>query len=538
MTVISLRDIGRYGVVRDLAEHSIPPEAWSTARNVAFIDGYITRSLGEIQVEGEPTVNPYYVFPAPTVDAAYWCYTDTNKVYAVAGGVHSNITRQTAAVDVDYNGGVYDKWNGGWLNGVLVLNNSGVDAPQQWMPMSVATKLTALANFTTTGVTTLRAKVIRPFRNFLIALYIVKDGNAFPTMVKWSHPADPGNVPSSWDAADTTKISGESTPGTTPGFLVDCKPLGIANMLYKEDAVIRMERIQTNDIFGFTEISDRTGLAGQDCAQTLKPGQQVFLTTDADAVVTDGRSIESITDKKVRRHLETSIDQNQIAKAFIVVDYAKRQVMICYPRVGSLQCNEMAVWDMRDATWVFRDLTQTLDIKTGFYDQTQSLRRWSDMTATPWSAMNEPWDVRAFAVGAYKLIGGFNVADQLREVNRGYQLGGQGYLSYVERYGLGLGQDREGRPRADFTRIKLVRKIRPLIQAPQPVNMQIQVGAQEYPHGPVTWQGPHVFNSASDRFMDFNIAGRLNAIRFLTSDEVDWRLYGYDIDIEPMGEHM
>lgn len=533
MAIVSVRDLGKFGIVKDSGETEIPLEAWSHGRNVSFIDGFVTPSLGETDVEGTPTVVPYFVFPAPTPGVAYWAYTDTDKVYAVAGGTHTDITRAAG----DYTGGLDDKWSGGWLNGVLILCN-GKDAPQQWLPISPSQDLIALANFTTTGVTTLRAKVIRPFKNFLIALDMTKDSIRYPTSVMWSHPADPGTVPVSWDLQDASKLTGEQPLSETPGFLIDCAPLGIANIVYKEDAVIRMERVQSNAIFAFTSISDRTGLMSVDCAKPFIPGLQVFLTADATVATTDGRQIQEVSDRYTRRYLQQTIDNINRKRCFVFVDYARKLAYICYPTNGKSFCNEAAIWNFVDNTWSFRALSDTLDIKTGFYDQNQNLRRWSDQTAVPWSSMNEPWDIRAYQVGVYKPIGAFPAANRLREVNRGTLLGATAYESYVERRGLAIvGKAQDGSPRVDLSSIKLISRVRPLVRASVPVTIKVEVGSQATADGPISWQGPFMYNTADGLAVEPLSSGRFNALRFTGSPTIDWKLYGYDMEVNVLGAY-
>jgi hypothetical protein len=280
--------------VEDVAPHELPPEAWTLGQNVRFQDKSAIRMLGESQVEGAPTVVPNYLFPSPSVSDSFWVYTDLAKFYATVGGVHTDITNAGG----DYTGGLDDAWNGGWLNGLMLLNN-GIEDPQLWDPISAGQRLVDLTNWPATT----QCKVMRVFQEFLMALYVTKSSVEFPTMVKWSHPADPGSVPVTWDESDATKLAGELPIGDTAGFIVDGKRLGPSFMVYKEDAIVRMDRVQTNDVFTKRPISLRTGLMAQECAQEWQRGQHVLLTRDADVVLTDGQVLRPITDRRVRRRL-------------------------------------------------------------------------------------------------------------------------------------------------------------------------------------------------------------------------------------------
>jgi len=528
MADVNIRDIGALGLIKDIASHELPPEAWTHVQNVAFVDGFAKRILGETQVEGAPTGTPNYLFPSPGLSTLYWTYTNLLDIWAVVGGVHTEITR----VSGDYTGAIDDRWNDAWLNGIQVFNN-GKDVPQLWNPISAGTKLIDLTNWPAST----EATVIRAFDNLLIALDVTKASTRFPTMMKWSDTADAGNVPSTWDPTDTSALAGELPVGWTAGFCVDGRALGPSFIVYKEDAIIRADRVATNDVFALRPISLRTGIMAQECAQEYQRGKHVVFTRDADVVVNDGQSIIPVSSRKIRRHLRTAPDGSTRNRSFVVVNYQDFEAWFCYPRVNSTLCDEAAVWNWEQNTWSVRDLSDTLDIKAGIYDEASVSDAWSAQTET-WASVSRLWASARFIVGSFQLVGAFVTDVELRQANKGLQLGTTSFTSVLERTGLSIaGQSRSGNVVVDPTMVKSVTKIWPIIDSGSvSMIMQVEVGSAKSANGPYTWEGPKNFDPTTDQFVDFDIEGPFLGVRFISTSEVEWKFYGYTMEITLAGK--
>lgn len=530
MPRVTVRDVGRFGVILDRPPHELPPEAWSRVSNVSFYDMKAVRALGEYDVFGTPTVTPIYLAPSPSSETAFWVYTNLLKVFCVAGTVHTDITR----VSGNYSGSIDHRWNGGWLNGVLILNN-GVDDPQQWAPISAGTKLVALSNWPANT----KAEVIRPFQEFLMALNVTKVSVNYPTMVKWSHPADPGSVPPTWDESDATKLAGERSLSSTPGAVVDGLTLGQSFIVYKQDAVFRFDRIQTNDIFASRPISSSTGLMAQQCVVEFQPNKHIFLSLSGDVLVTDGLQITSVIDSINRRALENRMDGQFRSRSLLAVNYKAKEVYVAYPTIGSEYCNQAAVWNWVDSTWSFKDISPTLDIKAGIFSESSVNETWNSDSQV-WNADPTPWNQRLSVGSEYKLIGAFPQENRLRQVGRGQKLGSVTvYSTSLERQGLSLvGQARDGTPRNDPNVVKLVTEVYPLMTAPTQMTLNVYVGSQDFPLGPITWAGPYPFDPTTMEKVDCYMEGRYIAVRFESPDEIEWGLVGYGLKMDLVGEYM
>jgi hypothetical protein len=207
--LIPIENVSQYGIITDIDAHDLPNEAWSEGQNVRVIDNRVEKFTGHSQVFGTASIVPYWLLPVQNPANYYWMYAGLDKVYVTQGGTHYNLTRQTAAVDVDYTGTADDLWTGGVVAGIPVLNN-GVDDPQMWNPVSTSQRLTSLKYDASNdwAAKNYQTKILRPFKNYLVALDVTKASVEYPHMVKWSHPAVPGAVPETWDEADATKDAG------------------------------------------------------------------------------------------------------------------------------------------------------------------------------------------------------------------------------------------------------------------------------------------------------------------------------------------
>ena len=189
MALVSFGNLGQAGLLTDLAANELPLEGWTDASNVRFTGLGVEKVGGSQDIYGTQTVEPLYALPILVAGNYTWAYAGTTKLYTLDGTTQYNITRQTAAVDVDYAATNAAKWSGGNFNGIGIFNN-GVDVPQSWIPTGLATKATDLANWTSG----LLCQTLRPFKNFLVAMNLTVSGTSYPTSIRWSHPADPAAV--------------------------------------------------------------------------------------------------------------------------------------------------------------------------------------------------------------------------------------------------------------------------------------------------------------------------------------------------------
>ena len=124
MTITTVPASGQYGYIPDSLPQELPVNAWSTATNVRFRNGYAERFRGNSQVFTTPSVTPYFIIPYRNQNSKFWIHAGIARVYSDDGTTRTDLTPATP-----YTGAIDDRWTGGSASGVLVINN-GIDQPQ------------------------------------------------------------------------------------------------------------------------------------------------------------------------------------------------------------------------------------------------------------------------------------------------------------------------------------------------------------------------------------------------------------------------
>ena len=203
MPKISVPNCGAAGVFKDLSVAELPLGGWTDASNIRFLDGYLSPFLGHGQVYNSPAFAPQFVMPVNVGATRYWLYATASKQFVVAnsGGVttHTDITHLTARA------GVVNAWSGFVFGGIPVLNVGDTSKVPMYWNQNLTNKFLDLPAWPAN----IYARVLRQYKNFIVALGITKSGVSYPFMIKWSSPAVPGALPSTWNEADATNDAGE-----------------------------------------------------------------------------------------------------------------------------------------------------------------------------------------------------------------------------------------------------------------------------------------------------------------------------------------
>jgi hypothetical protein len=512
------------GINQDLPAHLLPPEAWSDGRNIRFRDNKVVKMLGHSAVYDPPSITPYWVKGIQSSSEFLWIYAGKNKVYMVNSGGHTDITR---TVGGDYSMDDDILWNGDLLGGVPILNN-GVDAPQFWADTVPATKLADLTNWPASTT----ARVFRGFKNHLFALDVTKAGVRSPHMVKWSHPADPGTIPVSWDETDPTRDAGEKElDDTQAGFLLDALPLRDILIIYKENSVWGVQHIGGQFIFRFFKIFDSIGAMSAHCMGVFALGAQHFVHTGEDIVVHDGQRLESVLDRNMRKWLNNSISNATYKRSFVARNSPEKEMLFCFPSTGSTWCDLALAWSWQTGTASIRELDPASFISAG--EILEGVTSDWDSDAEAWDADVTAWDQLKHRPQESRLLQADPVNTKLYFLDDTNQFNGVNMTSYIERTGIALvGKSRSGEPKVDFQSQKLITAIYPKARGGA---FQIRVGGQEHIDGVVTYSTPQTFTPGVDEKVDVAVGGKLMAVRFESAADVAWELDGYDIDMNVLG---
>ena len=533
MGIVTISNIARHGIVSDAPAAMQPPEAWTDALNMRFIDSKAVRFSGEQAAMDPPSVPPAHVVNIQTSAGSFWLYASAigagSKVYVYNSGVHTDISN-TGDYDVEDP----SKWNSTIFQGIPILNHGG-GIPQYWAEIDIGTDLDDLPNWPTD----LTAKVIGSYKNYLVALNTSAPDDVRPHRVLVSDSAEPGTLPTSWDETDPAVDAVDyDLSDVNSGEIMWGAPLRDVFAIYKAEATWIMRHIGGQLIMSWDPMLQTSGILAPRCGVPLSlPIQKVqvhFVMTGEDLGIFNAQAFESVVDRKIRKRLISSIDPTFFHLAHCFDNPAQDEAWFAYPENGMDHCNMAVVWNYRTNTVTFRQY-KGAHAATGVVESTNETT-WDDFSdSVTWDNIgDDKWqdDSRR------KLIIADDVNTKLLQGDLGLDFNGTAFPSFVERTALAIiGQDREGAPLVDYQKRRLVTRIWPKVSG-SPV--LISLGGQDKIDGPLTYGTPMLYDPAGEsNYVDPDppLNTRLVAIKIEDVNGQDFSCEGYDIDIHELGDH-
>lgn len=529
--IVSVDNLAALGIITDQLPMQLPPNAWSGGQNIRFRDNKVVKSLGHeeyydtgLNWDGGTGEQVYFAIPYNDGTTAYWVYCGLNDVRVTDGTTDKEITR---SVGGDYSATASRNWTGGILGDILILNN-GIDDPQSWDgDFATPSTLADLANWpasTTCGT-------MRVYKNYLVALDIVKSGTRYKSLVKWSDSAALGAVPGSWDETDPTTDAGETdlsekTKDVNVGAVIDCMPLRDTNIVYTDSQVWAMDFVGGTFVFNFRQIFKNNGLLTRRCVREFE-GKH-FVVGNGDVYVHDGNTFTSIIENRRKRFLFSDIDGANYEKTYVFANYPETEMWICYAADGAPQGlpNKALIWNWRLNTWGIRDLPNdtaygTPHISSGVVDTQVASDAWTVSDGSWDSGPDDPWDLIGFNPQEQSPL---IAADKLYKGDSTNTFDGEMFVSRIERIDIPLGENDQ------MMRIKAVY---PKMEGSDPIN--VYVGSHLAPGKPVVYSTPVTFTPGTNIKVDARRTGTHAAVKFESTGDQDWQLIGYDLEIEPAG---
>lgn len=506
---VAIKDIGTIGINKDVQPHELPLSALSDGINIRCRNGAVYKTPGEISIFNTPTITPYFVQLYQTSTDKFVVYAGTSSVFA-DNGTRTDITGPTLT------GSSEDRWTGGVLNGVLVLNN-GEDVPMYWGG-DVLTNLATLTGWNSNW----RCKSLRPFKNYLVALNVTKSGVAYPHMVKWSAAADPGTVPASWDETNPAIDAGEVDMAETSGVIVDGLPLGDSFIIYKTDAMYAMTYIGGQYIFQFRRLPGDFGALAAGCVCNTSMGHLVL--TVGDVLVHNGMGSQSILTNKMREWLFSTMDETYGDRSFVVSNPALNEAWICFPETGQQVCTKALIWNWGDNTFTIRELNNVTYGASGQYEFSSTAPWSSDSNA--WGSDDSSWNSSDIARNESRFVL-VSTAPAILGVDTGNDFSGTPFTARIERTGLSFDAP---------DRVKLLKAIYPRIDGTSGATVYIQAGGAMDAEGSYTWGAAVPYVVGSTYKADLFASGRFLAYRIYTTDTTAWRIRSIDMDVVAQGE--
>lgn len=520
---VDINDIADRGVVKDVKAYQLPPEVWTEAYNMISRNKAMEAMKGYVQVFGTPLYAPHFAIPLNTQSESFWIYTSLTKAGIYDGNSHTDLTR---TVGGDYSAPDTKSWNGSIFAGIPILNN-GTDVPQFWAGGSIATKLAALTNWPATT----RAKVIRNFGAYLIALNVTVNATVYPHLVKWSSEAtDPGTLPASWDETDATQDAGEyDLPDVESGVLVEGRQLGTKMFLYKNQSIWQMRFIGGRAVFAIDQFSDANGILAPRCVTTTGDGRKHVVATMDDIVIHDGVSAPvSILEEKMRKAVFENLDPTNYANSFMFRDLVNSNVIFAYPQLGDVEPSRGVVFNYRNGALTECDI-DFCNASSGSLLESSDAETWASAVGT-WDSDTSPWN--SFSRRELLLCDKAN--SKFHRWNVGYTRNGVSYETTLRRTSLSIiGKKRNGDWIEDHQKQKYVDRLWPKISGGP---ILCRFGYQQTVDGAIEWGPYKEFDPLNDVTVDIEASGRAICVEFTSPTAKAWSLDGYKLPIQVLSE--
>jgi hypothetical protein len=354
-TPVPIRDLGKYGIIKDLAPFDLPIGAWSDGSNVLFQNNRITtgptlRNITNIASVDSLPEAPVFVATAETAAGfdPIILATKDFRFRSLVNDLLTNIDPVTPSAVTD------ERYTSTNLGGVLYINRPD-QVPHYYDANAPQMKPLPAWN------SGWRCRAFRGFKDFAIALSVTKASIDYPTMVKWSNATLSGSTPPDWDELNLASLAGENILTEASGQLVDGREMKNDFIIYSNREVFLMEYIGAPFVFQFRKLFSDDGVMAPNCVVDVL-GQH-FVFGQRDIYVHDGMSKKSLADNRVRRYIYDRISKVSSKFCFTFHSPHLTSVFFCYPTNigevffgGAPYCTEAAVYNYSNDTWSFMDM--------------------------------------------------------------------------------------------------------------------------------------------------------------------------------------
>jgi len=533
MPEIEIDNLASVGGIVDVPAYQTPPEAWSFNNNVRYFANGVEKLKGWSSRFNSPVAqSPNFILYVSAPAQPFWLWASPTDIWVWDGTSNTKISKTPGA----YTAPNLPQWNGTIIGGVPVMNN-GTDPPQFWAKYdSITPQLMAdLTNWGTHPDHPVTCKVIRSFLVYLLALNITGSGGVSPHEVRWSNEAQPGSLPTTWDFGDPTHNAGRVFLGDVDsGQIMDGQELGGQFFVYKENSVWRFVFVGGTYIFQDQVFLETAGLLTANCVALTGDGlKHVFLSQD-DLVLHNGFVAEPLLNRRYKRYLFNQLHPTAYVNSFLLSNPPYEEIWVCYPSSGApvnadgtIPPNRALIWNYRYNAISEADISFTRGAIGTFVASPGT--KWVDATI-PWNSDIDPWSTQF----RRKVIVCDHTNKQFYMLDDTPLRNGVNFNGILQRLDLGvLGRTRQGEWIEDFQHRKMIQNLWPKVVAPSPI--QIQVGYQDTPNGPIRWNAPVTFDPNTQIKVDGTFGqGRSIALQF--SSLADFRLDGYKMDLAIAGK--
>ena len=354
MTNVPVRGLGTTGVITDVSGYNLPITAFTRAKNVRFNNGTVSAGPVFRSVSDNISYSPNFCY-ALTGSSSYdtiLVVDDTFDLYEFTNG--SGTQRFNSSLSASASAVV----SATTLADVIYCNRDDT-VPVSRTPGQ--TNFTALANWPSNH----KAKVIRSYGDFLLALGMTEGSATFPNRIRFSDSVVANSIPSTWDASDTTNSAGFNDLVQMQTPIQDGATLGPNFLIYSKDQVWVQSFVGGSFIFQFRKLFDDAGIINTNCV--VEVDNKHYVLDRNDIYVTDGNTRQSICDGTVRDYIFSGLDNSKTDVCFVMHNSKTEEIYFCYNSQDDLvgfgiggpgvdRCNRAAVYNYKESVWSFQDL--------------------------------------------------------------------------------------------------------------------------------------------------------------------------------------
>jgi hypothetical protein len=536
-----VRNLGGAGVISDINDYDLPPNAISAAVNVRFENGKITRAPVFRNVfDLSDTFNPGYVLSIPPISSGVESIIAVSRTYDTILSITGATVQDVTPLTTLSTGDTLEPFSHTFLGNVAYLNR------KQNVPLSKAqsdNEFVVLPNWDPTWRTT----TLRSYKDTLVALNVRKGSTEYPSMVKWSDFTQFGQAPGSWDETSTTNSAGENILNEMRGPIIDGLSLRDSFFIYGETEVWTMNYVGGAFIYDFRKRFSDAGIINANCVVEIDGMHYVFDRTDI--YVHDGATKRSIIHGKNKDFVFGSLIKDYKHLCFVSHDPKLNELHFCYVSDDRLVgfrgafsgCNRSATYNYRRDTWTFYDLPNVCGsalaaIVTGQTYEGAGTILYPEIGGT---YMGEADDSEQHTL----FIGNKDTNLGLTKSRiYGLDLATGGRLSkpvemealkdaFVERVGIDL--DETGAPLSSY---KSLLAFYPQLGIDGPRDgVSFQFGATDVTGEQPVWSAKVSFDPAVDSKVDARVAGRYLGYRLYHTGLSDFSFSGFDARVVQRG---
>jgi hypothetical protein len=508
-------------IVKDVPPTEVDAEFWTDLINFQMRQGFAVRIDGSEPILGAPLFGPVNLINAPFGTFNFWVYIGETGIGVVdQGGIHSDIT------PAGYPGAKPGSSNSTLINGFPI--QSFEDIPTFWdlNTANICQPLTGWPANTTT-------KAVRSSRQFLFALGMTENGVVLDDKLRWSNSAEPGTIPTEWDATPAND-AGDTTLSATSGEIVDGQALRGQFIIYKSHSTYNANFTGGTFVWAFRKLFTTTGMLANNCVAEAFGVHYVL--TDGDFIKHDGQNIVSLVDRKLRRFIFSQLDPTNFKNCFVFNNRSRKEIWACIVPIGETFAKFAVVYSYATELLSIRDIDLFGHAASGIVLDDAVSDQWAAQVDS-WQTIARVWDEAIFTPAFENVLAG--TPDDLSTGNPVLIAVDQG-STRVDGSVIGAVVSKQG---VDFdmpNTFKHIKRLWPRVTGVGGTIIQVRVGGQITPDSGTFFTAFQDYIIGTTDFLAFDLSARYLTFEFRESLEqqpqVGFGINGFEVEFNLQGQ--